>query len=207
MNRRIFLIILGVIQAVCAVFFVGEIVVSIFGLTAVPIRWIYYELIQIAAAIGLLLGTVLGARAILQARRETAMAEEALRAASGPVTADMLAERLEVSARTIYRDIVALQSMRIPVEGEAGVGYLMRSGYDLPPLKSEEDWDKLKDALFSNAEKFATHLDGFSEEKYKEGFVDEKYGTYRRNMDGMIEHCYYHLGQISIIRKMIAEGM
>ncbi|MEM8891667.1 MAG: DUF1572 domain-containing protein, partial [Bacteroidota bacterium] len=47
----------------------------------------------------------------------------------------------------------------------------------------------------------------FSEEKYKEGFVDEKYGTYRRNIDGMIEHCYYHLGQISIIRKMIAEGM
>ena len=64
---------------------------------------------------------------------------QALRAASGPVTADMLAERLEVSARTIYRDIVALQSMRIPVEGEAGVGYLMRSGYDLPPLNFDEE--------------------------------------------------------------------
>ncbi|MEM6807574.1 MAG: DUF1572 domain-containing protein [Bacteroidota bacterium] len=79
--------------------------------------------------------------------------------------------------------------------------------FDLPPLNSEEEWDKLKHALFSNSEKFAAHLDGFSEEKYKEGFVDEKYGTYRRNIDGMIEHCYYHLGQISIIRKMIAEGM
>lgn len=79
--------------------------------------------------------------------------------------------------------------------------------YDLPPLESEEDWDTLKNELFSNGEKFAAHLDGFSEEKFKGAFVVEKYGTYRRNMDGMIEHCYYHLGQISIIRKMIAEGM
>ncbi|MEL6250905.1 MAG: DUF1572 domain-containing protein [Bacteroidota bacterium] len=79
--------------------------------------------------------------------------------------------------------------------------------FDLPTLKSEDDWEKLKNDLFSNADKFAAHLDTFTEEKYKEGFVDKKYGTYRRNIDGMIEHCYYHLGQVSIIRKMIAEGM
>ena len=57
-----------------------------------------------------------------------------LRTASGPVTAYRLAEELEVTKRTIYRDVVALQAMRVPVDGEAGVGYMMRSGYDLPPL-------------------------------------------------------------------------
>ena len=56
-----------------------------------------------------------------------------LRAARRPVTADELAERLDVSARTVYRDIAALQAMRTPIEGEAGLGYVMRRGYDLPP--------------------------------------------------------------------------
>lgn len=57
-----------------------------------------------------------------------------LRGARGPVSAEALAAKLEVSARTIYRDIASLQAMRIPIEGEAGVGYVMRRGYDLPPL-------------------------------------------------------------------------
>ncbi|QMU58307.1 MAG: HTH domain-containing protein [Boseongicola sp.] len=49
-------------------------------------------------------------------------------------TAASLAERLEVSERTIYRDIADLIGSGVPIEGEAGVGYLMREGYDLPPL-------------------------------------------------------------------------
>ncbi|MCP3971983.1 MAG: YafY family transcriptional regulator [Rhodobacteraceae bacterium] len=50
------------------------------------------------------------------------------------VTARALAEKLEVSARTIYRDIADLQSTGVPVEGEAGYGYVMQDGFDLPPL-------------------------------------------------------------------------
>ena len=57
-----------------------------------------------------------------------------LRSTSRPLTARRIAEDLETSSRTIYRDIAALQSMRVPIEGEAGVGYVMRSGFDLPPL-------------------------------------------------------------------------
>ena len=49
-------------------------------------------------------------------------------------TAASLAERLEVSERTIYRDIADLQSTGVPIDGEAGIGYVMRSGFDLPPL-------------------------------------------------------------------------
>jgi predicted DNA-binding transcriptional regulator YafY len=57
-----------------------------------------------------------------------------LRAARGPVTAAQLAQRLDVTPRTIYRDVASLQGMRVPIDGEAGIGYVMRRGYDLPPL-------------------------------------------------------------------------
>jgi predicted DNA-binding transcriptional regulator YafY len=54
-------------------------------------------------------------------------------------TARALAERLEVSERTIYRDVADLIGSGVPIEGEAGVGYLMRAGYDLPPLMFSHD--------------------------------------------------------------------
>src|SRR3989344_590286 len=49
-------------------------------------------------------------------------------------TAAFLAERLEVSQRTIYRDVAALQHQGVPIEGEAGVGYRLGAGFELPPL-------------------------------------------------------------------------
>lgn len=55
------------------------------------------------------------------------------------VTARELADHLEVSERTIYRDIADLMASGVPVDGEAGVGYLLRSGYQLPPLMFDEE--------------------------------------------------------------------
>lgn len=78
--------------------------------------------------------------------------------------------------------------------------------FDLPPFESEEDWQNLLHDTWKNAEKFAEHVDGMTSEKLDEAFVDEKYGNYRRNIEGVVEHSYYHLGQISLIRKMIAEA-
>lgn len=49
-----------------------------------------------------------------------------------------LAEKLEVSERTVYRDIADLMASGVPIEGEAGVGYVMRGGFDLPPLMFDE---------------------------------------------------------------------
>ena len=49
-------------------------------------------------------------------------------------TAALLAERLQVSLRTVYRDVADLQRQGVPIDGEAGVGYRMRAGFDLPPL-------------------------------------------------------------------------
>lgn len=57
-----------------------------------------------------------------------------LKLARHPVTAAEIAARLEVTVRSIYRDIAALQAMRVPVEGERGIGYILRPGFDLPPL-------------------------------------------------------------------------
>ena len=57
-----------------------------------------------------------------------------LRSAREPMTANELADTLEVVPRTIYRDIAALQATRVPIEGAAGIGYVMRPGFDLPPL-------------------------------------------------------------------------
>ena len=57
-----------------------------------------------------------------------------LRNATAPRTAAAIAEELEVTPRTIYRDIASLQAMRVPIEGAAGVGYIMRPGFDLPPV-------------------------------------------------------------------------
>lgn len=57
-----------------------------------------------------------------------------LRLAKGPVTAATIAEQLEVTVRSIYRDIAALQGMRVPIEGGRGIGYILRPGFTLPPL-------------------------------------------------------------------------
>ncbi|MEL6586438.1 MAG: YafY family protein [Pseudomonadota bacterium] len=55
------------------------------------------------------------------------------------ITAAQMAETLEVSPRTVYRDIADLMANRVPIEGEAGLGYVMRNGYDLPPLMFSSD--------------------------------------------------------------------
>jgi predicted DNA-binding transcriptional regulator YafY len=57
-----------------------------------------------------------------------------LRTSPHPVTAAALADKLEVTVRTIYRDIAALQGSRVPIEGAPGLGYVLRRGFDLPPL-------------------------------------------------------------------------
>lgn len=54
-------------------------------------------------------------------------------------TAQALAEKLEVSQRTIYRDVADLIGSGVPIEGEAGVGYIMREGFDMPPLMFTRD--------------------------------------------------------------------
>ncbi len=80
-----------------------------------------------------------------------------------------------------------------------------RYSFNLAPIESQDQWEGLLNKLWENAEKFASLLEQMPDAKMNEVFVDEKYGTYLRNIDGMIEHCYYHLGQVTLIRKLLIE--
>lgn len=57
-----------------------------------------------------------------------------LRRSRAPITADTMAAELETSKRSVYRDIAALMAQRVPIRGEAGVGYVLDRGFDMPPL-------------------------------------------------------------------------
>ena len=78
--------------------------------------------------------------------------------------------------------------------------------FDLSPLTNDEEWKALQDKAFAEAEKFANLVEQMPNEKFAQVFVDEKYGTYYRNIHGIIEHTHYHFGQISLIKKMLLAG-
>lgn len=75
--------------------------------------------------------------------------------------------------------------------------------FDLPPIESDADWKNLTNEFVVNSENFIKEVTEMPDSKFDEPFVDVKYGSYLRNIEGVIEHSYYHLGQISLIRKMI----
>ena len=78
--------------------------------------------------------------------------------------------------------------------------------FDHPPIVCKEDWEKLLAKTFTDAENFALLVEQLPESKLAETFTDEKYGTYYRNLHGIIEHLHYHLGQIVLIKKMVQAG-
>jgi hypothetical protein len=78
--------------------------------------------------------------------------------------------------------------------------------FDLPPIESQRDWDNLLDKTFADAETFTLLIEQLPEHKLWENFTDEKYGTYYRNIQGIIEHTHYHLGQIALIKKILLQA-
>jgi DNA-binding CsgD family transcriptional regulator len=99
------------LQALCAFVFVSQIVVSVLGLPIAPLNWQIFELIEIGAAVGLMLGVVLGAVAVRQASARSARAEEALRAASGAFM-EVLEERFDEWGLTPAERDVALFAIK-----------------------------------------------------------------------------------------------
>lgn len=95
----------------------------------------------------------------------------------------------------------------------AGVLQVLRGGpleirdkysFDMQPVESEQDWQNLLARLLTDAEEFAQAIEQMSDAKLAEGFVKPEYGDFQRNIDVIIEHGYYHLGQVVLIRKMMA---
>lgn len=94
----------------------------------------------------------------------------------------------------------------------AGVKQVLQGGsldikdkysFDFPPISTQEQWEVFLERFWADAEAFAVLVAALPEAQLQEPFVAEQYGTYLRNIDAMIEHCYYHLGQVVLIKKML----
>lgn len=81
---------------------------------------------------------------------------QVLRRAKGPLTAQAIADTLETSRRTVYRDLGAMMAQRVPIRSEAGIGYELERGFDLPPLMLTSDE---LEALVLGAQWVAAHGD------------------------------------------------
>lgn len=75
--------------------------------------------------------------------------------------------------------------------------------YDFDPITNQEEWDQLRNKLYADTERYTALIAQLSDEKLESGFVKEDYGTYRRNLEAILEHSYYHLGQIVLLKKMV----
>ena len=79
--------------------------------------------------------------------------------------------------------------------------------FDHPPVLSQQDWENLLDKTWLDAETLATLIEQVPDAKLSENFLDGKYGTWYRNLDGVVEHIHYHLGQIVLIKKMLVKSI
>ncbi len=75
--------------------------------------------------------------------------------------------------------------------------------FDFPPIESQTEWEEFQIKFWNDTEALAQLIEKMTDQQLHQNFVDEKYGSYLRNIDGMIEHSYYHLGQVVLIKKMI----
>lgn len=99
---------------------------------------------------------------------------------------------------THYYLVVSINYLRTgKLEGKDALSF------DLPPLHNQQDWNTFIEKVFAAAEELATLVEQLPDERLSDTFGDEKYGTYFRNIEGIIEHLYYHIGQISILRKSL----
>ena len=81
-----------------------------------------------------------------------------------------------------------------------------KDAFNLPPIHSDQDWQALLRKTYADAEELATLIEQMPEEHLWDVFVEDRYGTYYRNLHGNIEHLHYHLGQIVLIRKILEQG-
>jgi len=75
--------------------------------------------------------------------------------------------------------------------------------FDHPPIQSQEDWQRMLDKAWKDAEEFATVVEQLPDSRLPEIFLEGKYGTWYRNLAGIIEHTHYHLGQMVLIKKIL----
>jgi len=75
--------------------------------------------------------------------------------------------------------------------------------FDHTKIGSAEDWKNVLAQAKKEAVEFEKAIAALKDNRLEEDFVDAKYGSYYRNLHGLIDHTYYHLGQIAILKKII----
>jgi len=78
--------------------------------------------------------------------------------------------------------------------------------FDAPSINSSEDWNHLIETTYTEVQKMIDHLNEMPESRIWEFMTEEKYGTWYRNIHGIIEHGHYHFGQIVLLKKLIRAG-
>ena len=71
-----------------------------------------------------------------------------------------------------------------------------------PPINGANDWENMLESMWSDFEALADLIEKLPENILEDDFTDKKYGSYYRNLQGLIEHTHYHLGQIALIKKI-----
>ncbi|WP_412560520.1 DUF1572 domain-containing protein [Winogradskyella sp. MIT101101] len=77
--------------------------------------------------------------------------------------------------------------------------------FDHPNLKTEDEWQTFKNTMWEEAKEFISLIEKLDDHTLETFLAEEKYGTYFRNLVGIIEHTHYHLGQIAIVKKLVSK--
>ncbi|WP_306640960.1 DinB family protein [Sanyastnella coralliicola] len=83
-----------------------------------------------------------------------------------------------------------------PLEGKDS------ESFDHPPIENEEQWRGMVNGIFDSVRRMADLIEELPESIWDKDFTDPKYGNYYRNIGGIIEHSYYHLGQIVLLKTL-----
>ncbi|MDH7914387.1 DUF1572 domain-containing protein [Winogradskyella sp. SYSU M77433] len=75
--------------------------------------------------------------------------------------------------------------------------------FDHPTIKNNEEWQEFQNIMWDEVKEFISLIEQLDDNKLNDFMAEEKYGTYFKNITGIIEHTHYHLGQINVIKKII----
>ncbi len=111
---------------------------------------------------------------------------------------------LNTIASLVYHLNYYVEGVRQVLEG-GKLDIRDKYSFDLPPFTGKSDWDKLLSRTYAQAEALASLIEQLPETTLGADFTDPKYGTYYRNLQGLTEHAHYHLGQIVLLKKLLAD--
>ena len=93
--------------------------------------------------------------------------------------------------------------LNVFINGELNISD--KNSFSFQEINLQKEWLNILTDFSNNSLKLIQQVRNLNDSQLDDIFIDKKYGTYRRNIEAMIEHCYYHLGQISLIKKMVLE--